>query len=179
ASLPNLTHMMASTPENGHSTTFPKFLILGGCGFIGRHLVSYLLDKSSVIFIIDKTSPQVAWLNPQQADVFKDPKVKFTSANLITLQGCERAFDTVDDDIDYVINLAAETRKGQTEPVYRDGILQLCKNVCQFVDKKFGSRLQCYVELSSGFLYTSEKTPHKESDKADLWNHETRYKYEA
>lgn len=72
-------------------------------------------------------------------------------------EGCERAFENIDDDIDYVINLAAETRKGQSEPVYKDGILKLTSNLCEFVNKKFGNRLKCYMEFSTGALYNSEK----------------------
>lgn len=34
--------------------------------------------------MIDKTPPEVAWLNPVHAAALKNPKVKFTSANLIT-----------------------------------------------------------------------------------------------
>lgn len=56
-----------------------------------------------------------------------------------------------------MINLAAETRKGQTEPVYKDGIFKLTSNVCQFVSKKFGNRLKCFVEFSTGSFYSNEK----------------------
>lgn len=55
-----------------------------GSGFIGRHLVTYLLDKASEIYVVDKTPPEVAWLNSTHLAAFKNPKVKFTSANLIT-----------------------------------------------------------------------------------------------
>lgn len=42
-----------------------RVLILGGLGFIGRHLVEYLLNKNNVSYIrvVDKVLPQMAWLN--------------------------------------------------------------------------------------------------------------------
>ncbi len=81
----------------------------------------------------------------------------FSAYHHFILEGCERAFENVEEDIDYVINLAAETRKGQSEPVYKDGILKLTSNLCDFVTRKFGSRLKMLVEFSTGSLYNSEK----------------------
>lgn len=48
-------------------------------------MIEFLVDndKSSKIFVIDKTPPEIAWLNEKHANVFKNPKVVFQSANLI------------------------------------------------------------------------------------------------
>jgi hypothetical protein len=73
------------------------------------------------------------------------------------LGSCEKAFDSLDEDIDYVINLASETRKGQSEPVYKEGILKLSNNVMQNVQRRFGDRLKTYVEFSTGALYSSDR----------------------
>lgn len=83
------------------------------------------------------------------------------------------------EDIDYVINLASETRKGQTEPVYKEGILKLSSNVMQNVKRKFGDKIKTYFEFSTGLLYSSNKTPHKETDKVDQWSHEAKYKFQV
>jgi nucleoside-diphosphate-sugar epimerase len=157
----------------------PKFVILGGCGFIGRHLVEYLLSRSSRIFVIDKTPPEIAWLNDAHAAAFRDPKVVFQSANLITQNGCEKAFGNINEDVDYIINLASETRSGQSEGVYKDGIYKLTSNVTQHVADKFGSKIKLYIEFSSGVLYPKDKSPHSEEAKVDTWNYEAKYKYQA
>jgi len=165
--------------DDGTGTTLPKVLILGGCGFIGRHLVEFLLDKSEKIFVLDKTPPQIAWMNEKHMDVFSNPKVIYQSANLITTIGCEKAFENIDPDINYVFNLASETRKGQSEGVYREGIYKLSINVVQQVASKFRDSLKLFIEFSTGTLYSNEKTPHKENEKVDLWNHEAKYKYQV
>lgn len=61
----------------------PNVLIIGGCGFIGRNLVQYLVesDVCNHIKVIDKTTPTVAFLSKQHADLFKHPKVKFKQGN--------------------------------------------------------------------------------------------------
>lgn len=71
--------------------------------------------------------------------------------------GCEKAFENIDEDIDFVINLASETRKGQSEPVYKEGIHKLSTNVIQHVEKKIGNRLKTYMEFSTSALYSSDK----------------------
>jgi len=60
-------------------------LCLAGCGFIGRNLATYLLDNelAQEIRLADKTPPQMAWLNEEQARVFESDRVEFCSANLI------------------------------------------------------------------------------------------------
>lgn len=56
-----------------------------GCGFIGRHIVEYLVDNNlaSVIRVVDKVPPQIAWLNDRHKAAFESPSVEFHSANLI------------------------------------------------------------------------------------------------
>lgn len=62
------------------------FLILfsSGCGFIGRNMVQYLVenDLTNKIRVVDKTPPQMAWLNERHARYFENENVEFLSANL-------------------------------------------------------------------------------------------------
>lgn len=61
------------------------FVDISGCGFIGRNLVEYLVvnDLVSGVRVVDKTPPQLAFLNPAHTKVFEDPRVEYKSANLI------------------------------------------------------------------------------------------------
>uniref|UniRef100_A0A8W8P4F6 3-beta hydroxysteroid dehydrogenase/isomerase domain-containing protein n=1 Tax=Magallana gigas TaxID=29159 RepID=A0A8W8P4F6_MAGGI len=52
---------MATSDERGK----PRVLVLGGTGFIGRNLVTYLVqnDLVSKVRVADKVPPALAWLN--------------------------------------------------------------------------------------------------------------------
>lgn len=60
----------------------PAVLILGGVGYVGRHLVHYLVqnDLASFIRVADKMLPQTAYLSETFENDFK--KVEFKQANL-------------------------------------------------------------------------------------------------
>ena len=55
-----------------------------GCGFIGRHLVTHLIENQLVNFIrvVDKVPPAMAWLNKKHREAFDNPSVEYVSANL-------------------------------------------------------------------------------------------------
>lgn len=154
----------------------PKVLILGGCGFIGRHLVHHLVTNklAEMIKVVDKTPPQMAWLNEQHAAAFASDLVEFCSANLINPTSCQHAFK-IDDPAgwDYVINCAAETKPGQTDPVYQEGILKLSINSANEAVKY---RVKRFVELSIGSMYSSEKVPQKEDCPVEPWTMVGKYK---
>lgn len=155
----------------------PKVIILGGCGFVGRNLVSYLLSNNlvSAIRVIDKVPPQVAWLNSKHKEWFSHSLVEFKSANLINPESCEKAFLANDgfSAWDYVINCACETKSGQTDPVYEEGILNLSSN-CAKSAAKYG--VKHYVEISSGNMYSSDKVPHAEEGCLEPWTFIARWK---
>ncbi|XP_063226526.1 uncharacterized protein LOC134533146 [Bacillus rossius redtenbacheri] len=157
----------------------PRVLILGGCGFIGRNLVDYLIsnDLARAVRIVDKTPPQTAWLNTKHQEVFNNPRVEFRSANLINPASCENAFASDGDgDFDYVINCACETRPGQTDPVYREGIYKLTVNCALEAAKHNVKR---FVEVSSGHMCSTDKSPHREDSKAEPWTYVAKYKHQA
>ncbi|XP_058171400.1 uncharacterized protein LOC131286463 isoform X1 [Anopheles ziemanni] len=156
----------------------PSFLLLG-CGFIGRHLVDYLVtnDLARRIKVVDKTPPLMAWLNPKHSAAFADTRVEFASANLINSASCQNAFRTDDNGEcggwDYVINCAAETKPGQTDPVYQEGILKLSINCATEAVKHRAKR---YVELSTGSMCSDEKIPQKEDCPVEPWTMVGKYK---
>ena len=58
----------------------PRVLILGGVGFVGRHLTSYLVKNqlTSKIRVVDKVPPGMGWLNEDHRAAFS--QVEFTQA---------------------------------------------------------------------------------------------------
>ncbi|EAA09169.4 AGAP004297-PA [Anopheles gambiae str. PEST] len=168
----------------------PNVLVLGGCGFIGRHLVDHLVanDLAGRIKVVDKTPPLMAWLNSRHTQAFADARVEFASANLINPTSCQNAFrmeeeggeeeekkraQTVGGSWDYVINCAAETKPGQTDPVYQEGILKLSLNCATEAVKCKAKR---YLELSTGSMCSDEKVPQKEDCPIEPWTMVGKYK---
>lgn len=158
------------------ATDKPKVLVLGGCGFIGRHIVAELVEKelAGSVCVVDKVPPQIAWLGPQHQKVFDHHTVSFQSANLINQASCVNAFG--DCDWDWVINAAGETKTGQVDPVYREGIVRLSTNCATEAAKK---KVKMYVEISSGQMSSSEKNGHKESEDASPWTRTAKFKLQA
>ncbi|PSN37282.1 hypothetical protein C0J52_17192 [Blattella germanica] len=140
-----------------------------GCGFIGRNLVEYLIENDlvSAVRVVDKVPPQTAWLNKKHQELFNNPKVHFKSANLIN------PADEDGSSWDYVVNCACETKPGQTDPVYREGILKLSVNCASEAAK---INVKRFVEVSTGHMYSTDKNPHKEDGKIEPWTYVAKFK---
>ncbi|GBP21577.1 hypothetical protein EVAR_9762_1 [Eumeta japonica] len=147
----------------------PRIIVLGGCGFIGRNLVDHLISSNlvSAVRVVDKTPPQLAWLNSHHTKIFEDPRVEYKSANLINTgkslillsslksykSSCDAAFAIDSEPWSLAVNCAAETRLCQPLPVYEEGVATLGKNVAKACADK-NIRL---VEVSTAFVYSGEK----------------------
>lgn len=68
-------------------TELSKVLILGGCGFVGRNLVYYLVQNRlcSYIKIVDKSQPLTSFFHTKFIDVFENSIVEFQQADLTKL----------------------------------------------------------------------------------------------
>ncbi|CAH0399011.1 unnamed protein product [Chilo suppressalis] len=175
----SLVHVFLGTAgemsDSAGDNSKPRVVVLGGCGFIGRNLVDYLVSNDLVcnVRVVDKTPPQLAFLNPAHTKVFEDPRVEYKSANLINPTSCASALEAGDaGPWDLVVNCAGETRVGQTEAVYAEGIVTLSTNVAKRCAALGVKRL---VEISSGHMFSSDK-PHKEDDPIEPWTVEARMK---
>ena len=65
---------------------------------------------------------------------------------------CELAFEG--NSFDYVINCACETKSGQTDPVYKEGIYKVSVNCA---NAAANHNVRRFIELSSGTMYSSDK----------------------
>ena len=71
----------------------------------------------------------------------------------VSTVSCQNA-SLSDNPITYAFNCAGETKSGQTDPVYKEGIYKLSINCAQQAVKIGVER---YVEISSGNFTSSEK----------------------
>lgn len=153
----------------------PRVIVLGGLGFVGRNLVCYLVEHElcSKVRAVDKVPPKTAWLNERHKEAFHHSNVEFKSANLISPVSVEKAFLDSEGDFDICINCAAETRYGQSEQVYKDGILKLSLNCAKQALK---SNVKRYIEISTAQVYSCDKGESDEKSKTSPWTCIAKYK---
>ena len=137
-------------------------------GYIGRFLAHHIHtnELASTLRIVDKQLPQLASLAPEhEAACSQD---NFLQADASREQSQERIFDlpaAADGskrEFDYVFNCGGETRFSQEDEVYKLRSYQLSVTVGKEAAKR---GVKAYIEMSTGTVYNSNKSPQKESDK--------------
>jgi nucleoside-diphosphate-sugar epimerase len=159
-------------------TMSKRVLILGGTGFIGRHILRELIDNkiASHIRIADKRPYQTAYCGEYEK-YYTDKLVEYKQSNLSNQQHVTKAFTSDGGKYDWVINLAAETRYGQEENAYKQFVLDLSL-LCAQEAEKMG--VEKYIEFSTGHgLYTSGKKGATEKDTPKPWTLLGKYKLMA
>jgi NAD dependent epimerase/dehydratase family enzyme len=128
-------------------------LVLGGCGFIGRHLVSLLRDRrlTSRITVADKALPATSHLNAQHQSCYEDKAlVVFKHADLAKPDHVARVFK--DAKFDYVFNLCGETRFGLSDKV------SLCRRGVQLPLARLAFATPCDPRLPAHALACTLRT---------------------
>jgi nucleoside-diphosphate-sugar epimerase len=145
-----------------------RFLILGGTGFIGRHLVKYLWDHklASFVCVADKVPFQIASLSEAESAIYKnDQFLAFKQADLRQPQHCKNAFANAGGKYDYVINLAAVTKYSQAKEVYDANIVELAECVAK---EAVANGVKRFIHVSTAQVYKTRK-PADEKTKTDPW----------
>ncbi|XP_003388585.1 PREDICTED: uncharacterized protein LOC100639369 [Amphimedon queenslandica] len=155
----------------------PRVLVTGGVGFVGRNFVQFLVENNlaSKIRVIDKVPPSTGWLNDKHKEIFKS--VDFCQANLSNPSSCQRLFkDSNGLGFDYVFNLAAETKYGQTEEVYKELVYNVSVNCAR---EAAATGVKRFIEVSTAQVYNSDKGISSEDSKVDPWTLIGKHKLEA
>jgi len=146
-----------------------RILILGGSGFIGRHLVMYLAKNklASKICVADKVLYQIAGLNKTELAVYENKDiVTFKQADIANPDHVKRVFEHDGGQWKYVINLAASTKYSQGKEVYDTNIVTVAKNAAAAAA---AAKVARFIHVSTGHVYDADKKASKEGDKIKPW----------
>lgn len=77
---------------------------------------------------------------------------------------------------DYVFNCGGDARYSQEDEIYKQRSLKLSVTAATEAAKR---GVKCWVELSAGTVYKSDREPSKETDKLKPWVKLAKYKLEA
>lgn len=107
-------------------------LVLGGCGFIGRHLVKLLQENDYFVRVVDKRTPSMADLNEEFEKYFDEENnklVEYIQADLSREKSAERAFAPSEEHPEvtsfaFVFNLTAVTQLGHEKQIYDTNVLE-------------------------------------------------------
>lgn len=83
------------------------YLVTGGAGFIGSNFVNYMLKKYDDVKIVNVDCLTYAGNLENLKDVENNKNYKFVKANICDKEAIRKVF--LEDDIDYVVNFAAES----------------------------------------------------------------------
>jgi nucleoside-diphosphate-sugar epimerase len=129
----------------------PRWLILGGLGFLGRTL-------ASAIRVADKKAPFMAFLSPDyKAAIMENPAVECVQVDVSDDDMIAQAFAPPPGAgaWDYVVNLAAETTLGKGDAFYAKAVDGAAKSGS--IAASMGVRK--YVFVSSASIYKGDKKP--------------------
>jgi len=156
----------------------PNVLVLGGVGFIGRNLVKYIVDNNlaAKIRVVDKVLPAIAFLGAEHQEAFNNPIVEFMQGNLTSADSVAKIFTIPGGKFNYVFNLAAETKYGQTDAVYAEKVHDLSIKVGTEAAKQGVDR---FIETSTAQVYEAGKKGSKEGDKTEPWTGIAKFELKA
>lgn len=119
-----------------------------------------------------------AFMSAEHRQAFENPVVQCKQANLSAPASIKKNFEIEGGGTwDVVVNLAAETKYGQTEEVYKEKVLDVATK-CAAEAKAIG--VKKWIEVSTAQVYApNPKKPCDESGKIEPWTKLAKYKYDV
>lgn len=148
----------------------PRWLVLGGLGFIGRNVVKYLVDNglASSIRIVDKKAPFMAFLSADyKAAIMENPIVECVQADISDEEMCSTAFreSAAGGAFDFVVHAAAETALGKRDEFYQKTV----QGAVMAGGMAASMGVKKYVFVSSAHVYKPTSSSVTEAGAAAPW----------
>lgn len=153
----------------------PAVLVLGATGFIGRNLVKFLLENGlASVTAVDKVLPNCSYLTPEEEKLFE--QANFLQKNLVNPASIASIWAETGVKFDYVINVAAETKYGHNDEVYKERVFHLSISCAQEAAKQGVKR---FIEVSTAQVYEPTSKSKKEEGKTDPWTNIAKFKLQV
>ena len=143
-----------------------NILILGGCGFIGRHLIDMLKRQGNCagVRVSDKKLPCMCNMSAAHEALFEDESfVEYIQSDLSRDSMVERTFSGRKFDV--VVNLAAETQLGLDQAVYQQHIVDIAAK-CAAAAAAAGA---FFIHVSDAHVYKPSDKPATEESELEPW----------
>jgi len=155
-------------------------LVLGGCGFIGRHLVALLVERGGCakVRVVDKLMPAMAVLSDAHKQAFASPLIEYKQADLSRQAGVDKAFEGAK--FNFVFNLTFDGQAslyGLADDVYQQQVVDVSTRVGMAAAQ---NGVACFIELSTAQVYEpTDKAAGEEGSKLKPWTKQAIFKLRA
>ena len=122
--------------------------------------------------------PMMGNLDAKFKAAFENPLVEYKQASLTNVKSIANAFTDEEGggDYDFVINLAGETKYGQSEDVYKEKVLDVALKCAEEAKKHQTKR---FIEVSTAQVYDAGKKSSTETSSTKPWTLIAKYKLEV
>jgi len=129
-----------------------RILVTGGCGFIGSNFIRRMLREKQGVHIINLDKLTYAGHSENLADIASDDRYTFVKGD-ITDQECVR--DAMAQDVDAVINIAAETHVDRSIDSAADFVETNVLGTRVLLDAARDAKVSRYIQVSTDEVYGS------------------------
>ncbi len=126
-------------------------LIAGGAGFIGSNFVHHILEKYSDYKVINFDKLTYAGNLDNLSYIEDDPRYKFVQGDVANNEEVDKVF--LDNNIDYVVNFAAETHVERSIYSAREFVLSNTLGVLSLLDAVNKYKVKRMVQISTDESY--------------------------
>ncbi len=130
-----------------------RFLVTGGCGFIGSNFLHYFLKAHLDISIINLDKLTYAGIRANTESLEKDPRYQFIQGDICDSNLVQQVMR----DVDYVIHFASETHVDRSINSPQDFVITNVVGTNVLLQAAKESRIKRFIHFSTDEVYGSRK----------------------